>query len=107
MIIDERARHQLFQKLEAVLGPDEANILMEHLPPVGWADVATKHDLDALAELLRAEMRAVSAELRSEMALLREGFSRDLLDMSHRFTRWTLGSMIGVGGLVFAAVRFV
>ena len=28
---------------------------MEHLPPVGWADVATKRDLDNFANVLRAE----------------------------------------------------
>jgi len=46
--IDERTRHQLFLRLEEVLGDEEANTLMEHLPPVGWADVATKTDLSAL-----------------------------------------------------------
>lgn len=44
MAIDERARHELHRKLEEVLGAEEAATLMAHLPPVGWADVATKRD---------------------------------------------------------------
>ena len=48
MAISEENRHHLYQRLEQVLGPEEATVLMEHLPPVGWADVATKRDLDAL-----------------------------------------------------------
>ena len=44
----EESRHHLYQRLEQVLGPAEATVLMEHLPPVGWADVATKRDLDVL-----------------------------------------------------------
>ena len=50
MVLDERARHELFLRLEAVLGPESAETLMEMMPPVGWADVATKRDLDALEE---------------------------------------------------------
>jgi hypothetical protein len=50
MAISEESRHRLYQRLEAILGHDEATVLMEHLPPVGWADVATKRDLDTLAE---------------------------------------------------------
>jgi hypothetical protein len=50
MAISEESRHRLYQRLETVLGHDEATVLMEHLPPVGWADVATKRDLDTLAE---------------------------------------------------------
>ena len=53
MAIDERARHRLHERLEEVLGPDEAAILMEQLPPVGWADVATKRDLDTLEAAFR------------------------------------------------------
>ncbi|MGH9112964.1 MAG: hypothetical protein ACRDZN_11820 [Acidimicrobiales bacterium] len=48
MTIDEQSRHQLFERLDAVLGRDEAATLMSYLPPVGWADVATKHDIAGL-----------------------------------------------------------
>ncbi len=78
MAIDERTRHQLFLRLEEVLGDEDANTLMEHLPPVGWADVATKSDLTDLERRvdLRFElseermMRAIhemASTLRSEM----------------------------------------
>src|SRR5581483_3859474 len=48
MAIDERARHQLYLRLEEHLGAEAATTLMEHLPPTGWGDVATKRDLDYL-----------------------------------------------------------
>jgi hypothetical protein len=46
MAIDERSRKSLYDKLEATLGSDSADTVMELLPPVGWADVATKQDLE-------------------------------------------------------------
>ena len=57
MALDERARHELFLRLEQALGPESAETLMELLPPVGWADVATKRDLDALENQLLAGFR--------------------------------------------------
>ena len=45
MTVDERSRLQLAEALKHVLGDEEGTTLMELLPPVGWADVATKHDL--------------------------------------------------------------
>jgi hypothetical protein len=56
MPVDERSRHALYLKLEEILGRQEATTLMEHLPPVGWADVATKHDLDQLAAATKHDL---------------------------------------------------
>ena len=58
--ITESTRHQLHQALIASLGEQEAATLMEHLPPIGWADVATKADIDGH----RAETRADFEQLR-------------------------------------------
>ena len=63
MVLDERSRHELYLRLQEVLGPEAATTLMEHLPPVGWADVATKRDLDALEQ--RLDLRFDAVDLRS------------------------------------------
>lgn len=63
MTIDERRRYQLHQSLETHLGPEPAATLMAYLPPVGWADVATKRDLDNLGHQLRAEIADVRTEI--------------------------------------------
>lgn len=70
MAISEESRHRLYGRLEEVLGEEQAATLMEHLPPVGWADVATRRDLDHLGGALRSEMAVLGTELRSEMAVL-------------------------------------
>ena len=71
MALDERARHELFLRLEQALGPESAETLMELLPPVGWADVATKRDLDALGDKLlaafRGELLAQSKAINAQM----------------------------------------
>ena len=48
MSVTERARHELHERLVELMGRDHAETLMEHLPPTGWGDVATKADLDHL-----------------------------------------------------------
>ena len=74
MALAGQARHQLFLRLEQALGPEWAEILMELLPPVGWADVATKRDLDALENKLlaafRGELLAQSNAISSQMKTL-------------------------------------
>ena len=57
MSVDDRTRLNLHRKLEAVLGPNEADTLMAHLPPVTWHDVARKDDLRATEAVMRADFR--------------------------------------------------
>jgi hypothetical protein len=71
MVVDERARHRLYQKLEQVLGSEEATVLMEHLPPMGWGEVATKADLGQLEQRMSLRLEALEHKLtaRFESAL--------------------------------------
>ena len=81
MAITDAQRHRLHQRLEETLGPDEANTLMEHLPPVGWADVATRRDLDAATALTSSELQRSMAELRGEMADLSGKLRGEMADL--------------------------
>jgi hypothetical protein len=84
MTIDERARHELFLAVEHRLGASQAETLMALLPPVGWADVATKHDLDALES--RLDLRFEAIDLRFEAIDLRfEAIDRRFESLDPRF----------------------
>ena len=73
-MVTDSDRRELFTALERELGTKPAAVLMDLLPPVGWADVARRSDLVAMrgemAEL-RGEMSELRAELKGEMAELR------------------------------------
>ena len=57
-MVDDRSRQELYSRLEAFLGPEVTTMLIEHLPPVGWADMATKHDLAGLEQRMEFRMKA-------------------------------------------------
>jgi len=71
MSVTEFERHQIFQWYEAAMGSERASIMMNLVPPVGWGEVATRHDLAALGTGVRGEMAVLRSELRGEMAELR------------------------------------
>lgn len=75
MVLDERSRHELYLRLEATLGTDAADTMMEHLPPVGWADVATRRDLDTAEAALRQDLGGLE-----ERTSLRIGASEDRMN---------------------------
>jgi hypothetical protein len=107
MAVDERARHELHGRLDDVLGREEATTLMSLLPPVGWADVATKHDLDSLRIELRAEIEQLGGELRGEIGQLRGEFHRDLAALTRTLMISMLTTVIAVAGLAFGAARLI
>lgn len=99
----EARRLDLLRKLEAVLGKQEAETLMAHLPPVDWSRLVTTDYLDSRLDALRAELRSEMSELRSE---LHSEISQVRLDMA----RWgrtqvyaTIGAVAATGGLAFTA----
>src|SRR6266571_920529 len=65
MAIDESARHQLYQRLEETIGAGATETLMGYLPPVGWADVATKHDLVELERRLDLRFEAMEYRIQT------------------------------------------
>ena len=118
MAITEENRHKLYQRLDEVLGTEQATTLMEHLPPVGWADVATKRDLDAGLALAKANLDAGLASLRSDIdagfALVRADLAstrHELRAELHREVRTgVLANLVGnsvLVALVLAAARLL
>jgi len=69
MAVSEEARHRLYQRLEEVLGLENANTMMASIPPVAWAEVATKADLDDLAARMATtgDVAELRAEFRGEL----------------------------------------
>lgn len=88
MAITEGNRHRLHRKLEELLGEDEAATLMEHLPPVGWADVATKSDLEAFMAVVNAKFDQAEMATRAEFAKVR----KEMADL-HRDVMVEIGNL--------------
>ena len=79
MVVGEGQRRALHQRLSEVLGVAEADVLMEHLPPSGWGDVARRSDLDHLERVLRADVRAEMATLRADLTDAMAKLSRSVI----------------------------
>ena len=102
----ERSRHQLYEEMKEALSVESAHELLAYLPPVGWADVATKADVGMIRnkmDALRAEMRGETAELRGE---LRSGMAelRSELQVGMTELRSEMTSMRSEIDVRFAAV---
>ncbi|MEI8398990.1 MAG: hypothetical protein WCG33_07600, partial [Actinomycetes bacterium] len=104
---------------------EAADTLMELLPPVGWADVATKSDLQHLRDELKGDINSLRVatksdiqhlrdELKGDIQNLREELKADMLNLQltieitiekriHEQTKWLITTMIAMNTVMLAA----
>lgn len=116
MTITEAERFQMHEALSTAHGKEVAAIIMEHLPPTGWGDVArrsdvadlrasTTKDMEILRIALTSDMQALRAELRGEMSVLRADMRSEMHMLFSKQLKWLVGVVItaqalGTGALL-------
>ncbi len=86
MAVNERSRRMLYDRLEEVLGVGHGDALMEYLPPIGWADVATRRDVDQLAAEMTHRFERVDDRLTGFEARVDDRFTVLEARVDDRFT---------------------
>ena len=113
MSITEASRFQLRTAIGQILSEEAADTLMELLPPVGWADVATKTDLQHLRDELKAEIHSLRVatktdlhhlrdELKADIQALQLSFETTLEKRLHEQTKWFITTMIAMNAVTVA-----
>jgi hypothetical protein len=121
MTITEAERFQMHEALSTAHGKEVAAIIMEHLPPTGWGDVARRSDvadlrvlttkdlemvrvaltsdMQALRTELRGEMQELRTELRGEMSVLRADMRSEMHMLFNKQLKWLIGVVISAQAL--------
>ena len=84
----------MYLRLEEILGSEEPSTLLNHLPPGGWADVATKQDLEHLRVATQKDLLALNLKLDAKL-------ESKLNAQTHTMVM----TMVAMQGLAFAAAR--
>jgi DNA anti-recombination protein RmuC len=125
MSITEASRFQLRTAIGQILDEEAADTLMELLPPVGWADVATKTDLQHLRDELKGDINSLRVATKTDLQHLRNEMQADIKNLRdelkgdmhalqltieatlekrlHEQTRWLITTMIAMNTVMLAA----
>jgi len=125
MSITEASRFQLRTAIGQILDEEAADTLMELLPPVGWADVATKTDLQHLRDELKADIQSLRVATKTDLHHLRDELKADIHSLRnelkgdmhalqlifeatlekrlHEQTKWLITTMIAMNTVMLAA----
>jgi hypothetical protein len=103
-------RHgKLFTRLEETLGAEHASTLMTYLPPVDFAELATKRDLEQLEQ--RFEHRFELIDQRFELleqrliAVFRGELNAAVSSQTRAMIFTMAGTVVSLGGLALALAR--
>lgn len=81
-----------------------ADTLMDHLPPVGWTDLARTGDVESSRLLLKSEIAELRTELKGEIAELRT----DMVDRFAAQTKWfvvfSLTNVVSMVALIISVI---
>ncbi len=91
MSITEASRFQLRTAIGQILSEEAADTLMELLPLIGWADVATKTDLQHLRDELKADIQALQLSIETTLE-----------KRLHEQTKWFNTTMIAMNAVTVA-----
>lgn len=102
MSITEASRFQLRTAIGQILSEEAADTLMELLPPVGWADVATKTDLQHLRDELKGDINSLRNEMKADMLNLQLTIEVSVRKLIQEQTKWLITTMIAMNAVTVA-----
>jgi len=109
MAVGEADRNELYRQLERIIGKKPTETMMALLPPVGWADVATKDDLRHESVAVRSDLARESESLRKDIEIVVARMETLESRLNERIMRTALlvniPSIVAAVGLAFAAAR--
>lgn len=87
MALSEQDKRRLHARLCEIIGTEEADILMEQLPPFTWTEFASKRDLDELRIATKHDIEfsaiATRTELEQVMTKTRTDLEKSIMEAKH------------------------